>query len=131
MSIFQSGPSGRRSRGFARFLISGVLMSASIAAVAQDKTALFKIISSKDEIVIALGSGDIVQTGGNDVTHIGQALKSKGELTVWQYAIRYKPDKSGDREWAPLKRVSLLGHDSLRVEPFNPAPLGAAAPAAN
>jgi hypothetical protein len=114
-------------RRFACFLIV-VLMLANTTAFAQEKTMLFKIVSVKDEIIIALGSGDIVQTGGNDVTHIAQTLKSKGELTVWQYAIRYKKDGSGDREWAPLKRVSLIGHDSLRVEPYNPAPLGVAAP---
>jgi hypothetical protein len=127
MFIRPAGPSGQPARGLARLLIAGVLVSASAAAFAQEKPALFKVVSARDEVVIGLASGDVVQVGGNDATHIGQALKSKGELTVWQYSIRYKKDNSGDREWAPLKRVSLSGHDSLRVEPFNPAPLGAVA----
>lgn len=70
----------------------------------------------KDQIVIALSAKDIETVGGNDVTHIGQAIKANGELTVWQYAVRKGTD--GQLEQAPLKRVSLLGAESLRVEPY-------------
>ncbi|MDR2874741.1 MAG: hypothetical protein LBV44_02270 [Methylobacillus sp.] len=112
------------TRWFAGILLMGVFMS---AAIAEEKTALFKVVSDKDEITIGLGSGDAAQIGGNDATHIMQAFKSKGELTVWLYAIRYKKDDSGNREWAPLKRISINGHNVQRVEPFNPAPLGAVA----
>jgi hypothetical protein len=101
-------------------------MSLNGAALAEEKPVLFKVTTPRDTVVFALASGDVVTVGGNDAAHIGQALKDKGELMVWQYAVRYKPDGNGDREWGPLRRVYLSGKDALRVEPYNPAPLGAA-----
>ena len=103
-------------RGFVRFLIAGAAMTAASTGFAQDKTALFKIVTVKDEIVVALSADEIKKLGGNDATHIGQALKANGELTLWQYAVRKGND--GELEQAPRQRVSLLGHDSLRVEPY-------------
>lgn len=103
-------------RGLARFLIAGALMTAASTGFAQDKTSLFKIVTVKDEVVVALSAEEIKKLGGNDVTHIGQALKTQGELTVWQYAVRKGQD--GELEQAPRQRVSVLGHDSLRVEPY-------------
>lgn len=50
------------------------------------------------------------------MTALGRALKGSGELTVWQYAVRKGAD--GELEQAPLRRISILGHDSLRVEPY-------------
>jgi hypothetical protein len=105
-----------RIHPLARLLLAGMFVSiTSGAALAQEKTVLFKIITVKDEIVIALSPSDIAQIGGNDVTHIGRALTG-GELTVWQYAVKRGAD--GQLEQAPLKRVSLIGRDSLRVEPY-------------
>ena len=99
-----------------RFLIAGILMTVTSAGFAEDKPTLFKIVTVKDEIVVALTPEESKKLGGNDVTHIGQALKTQGELTVWQYAVRKAQD--GELEQAPRQRVSLLGHDSLRVEPY-------------
>jgi hypothetical protein len=104
-------------RGVARLLIAGALMTAASAGFADDHTALFKIVTAKDEIVVALSAEEIRTLGGNDVTHIGQALKTRGELTVWQYAVRKSAD--GELEQAPRQRVSVLGHESLRVEPYS------------
>lgn len=105
------------SRGlFAGLIAAGALALAGTPGSAEDATTLFKIVTVKDAIVIALSAEDIGVTGGNDVTHIGKAIKDKGELTVWQYAIRKGTD--GALEEAPLSRVSLLGAESLRVEPY-------------
>lgn len=103
-------------RSFVRALIAGVLMTTASIGFAQENTALFKIVTVKDEIVVALSPEEIKKLGGNDATHIGQALKANGELTVWQYAVR--KSKDGELEQAPRQRVSLLSHDSLRVEPY-------------
>ena len=103
-------------RGFVRFLIAGILMTTAATGFAQDNTSLFKIVTVKDEVVVALSAEEIKKLGGNDVTHIGQALKTQGELTLWQYAVR--KGKDGELEQAPRQRVSVLGHDSLRVEPY-------------
>jgi hypothetical protein len=81
---------------------------------------LFKIVTAKDEIVVGLAGEDIRKIGGADVTAIGQALARSGELTLMRFAVRKAPD--GELEQAPLHRVSILAHDSLRIEPY-PTPL--------
>ena len=103
-------------RALSRYLIAGFFMFAASPGFAQDKPTLFKILTVKDEIIVALSADDIQKLGGNDVSHIGAALKARGELTAWQYAVRKGSD--GELEQAPRQRVSLLGHDSLRVEPY-------------
>jgi hypothetical protein len=86
-------------------------------AVAADATpSLFKIITVKDEIVVGLSKADVAGLHGNDVTAIGRALSKNGELTVWQFAVR--KNKDGELEQAPLQRVSVVGSDALRVEPY-------------
>lgn len=106
-----------RNRTLAYLLAAGTVIFASAPGFAQDPTSLFEVVTVKDQIVIALSAKDIETVGGNDVTAIGQAIKAKGELTVWQYAVRKGTD--GQLEQAPLKRVSLLGADSLRVKPYS------------
>lgn len=97
-------------------LMAGAIVSTASAGFAEGTTSLFKIVTVRDEIIVALSAEDIAKIGGNDVTRIGQAIKAGGELTVWQYAVRKGND--GALEQAPLKRISLIGHDSLRVEPY-------------
>ena len=91
-------------------------MTLSNAAAADAKTSLFKIVTVKDEIVIGLSKADAEALKGDDVTAIGRALSNNGALTVWQFAVR--KNKDGELEQAPLQRVSVIGHDSLRVEPY-------------
>ena len=107
--------------GFARLAARGALMMALVTgagvAWAQDKTtALFKIITVKDEIVIGLNAEELAGLGGQDAGAVAKALASKGELTVWQYAVRHAP--SGELEQAPLRKIGLLANTSLRVEPY-------------
>lgn len=97
-------------------MVAAPLLCLAGTTVAEETTRLFKIITVKDEIVVGLSPQDIAAIGGNDVTAIGRALKEKGELTLWRYAVRKAPD--GQLEQAPAARVSLLGHDSVRVEPY-------------
>ena len=54
--------------------------------------------------------------GGQDAGAVAKALAAKGELTVWQYAVRHAPN--GELEQAPLRKVGLLANTSLRVEPY-------------
>ena len=80
---------------------------------------LFKIITARDDVVIGLSPADIQALGapGSEaVSAIGHTLAGHGQLTAWQFAVRKGAD--GTLEYAPHQRVSLLGHDSLRVEPF-------------
>src|SRR5580704_881843 len=95
-----------------------VLATAASAAWAQDKaTTLFKVITVKDEIVIGLNAEELQGLGGQDAGAVAKALATKGELTVWQYAVRHAP--SGELEQAPLRKIGLLANASLRVEPYS------------
>jgi len=91
--------------------------AATSVAWAQDKTtSLFKVITVKDEIVIGLNAAELGAIGGQDAGAVAKALATKGELTVWQYAVRHAP--SGELEQAPLRKIGLLANSSLRVEPY-------------
>lgn len=94
----------------------GLAMNLSNAIASDAKTPLFKIITVKDEIVVGLSKADVESLQGDDVTAIGRALSKNGELTVWQFAVR--KNKDGELEQAPLQRISVIGHDALRVEPY-------------
>ena len=95
-----------------------LLMTATQAAWGEDKpmTSLFKIITVKDEIVIGLTADELARLGGQDVGALARALAAKGELTVWQYAVR--KGANGDLQQAPLRQVALMANSSLRVEPY-------------
>jgi hypothetical protein len=84
------------------------------------KNSLFKIITVRDEIIVGLAEEDARAIHGDDVTAIGRALAASGELTLMRFAVRKADD--GELEQAPLHRVSILAHDTLRVEPY-PTPL--------
>jgi hypothetical protein len=98
---------------------AALLIVSATPALAQQKdpaaTSLFKIVSAKDEIVIGLSTEESTALGGNDAGAVAKALSSKGTLNVWQYAVRKAA--SGDLEQAPLRKIGLIAHDSLRVEP--------------
>lgn len=103
-------------RPFPLSLVAGSLLVYAAAAHGAETTPLFKIVTVKDEIVVGLSQQDATALGGSDVTAIGKALKGKGEVTLWRYAVRKGAD--GALEQAPVARVSILGNDSLRVEPY-------------
>jgi hypothetical protein len=97
-----------------------LIVSAS-PALAQKKdpamTSLFKIVSVKDEVVIGLTPDELSGLGGSDAGAVAKALAAKGTLNVWQYAVRKA--SNGDLEQAPLRKIGLIAHDSLRVEPVS------------
>ncbi|MFG1268369.1 hypothetical protein [Xanthobacter versatilis] len=106
-------------------VVAGTLACGIASGAAEQAVSLFKIITVRDEIVVGVGPQDAAALGGSDVTAVGRALKGGGELTVWQYAVRKAPD--GELEQAPLRRISIIGNDSLRVEPYA-TPLRVVAP---
>lgn len=83
---------------------------------AQQTVLLFKIISVRDEVVIGLAPEQLSALGGNNAGAVGKAISRNGELTAWQFAVRRR--KNGRLEQAPLRQVSILGHESIRVEPY-------------
>jgi hypothetical protein len=76
---------------------------------------LFKVVTVKDEILIGLNDKELGEMGG-DAAGIAKALASKGSLGVWQYSVQQTKD--GERQVAPLHKVGLMAHDSVRVEPY-------------
>jgi hypothetical protein len=93
------------------------------AALAQEASVkLFKIITAKDEVVIGLTDPELRSFGPRaDVENLAAQLVSAGQVTAWQYAVKRGAD--GSMVQAPLRRVAVLKSDTLRIEPYNPAPL--------
>lgn len=102
--------------------LAGLIMESvvSLPAFAADKVSLFKVVTIKDEVVIGLSDADLAQVEGQNAGGIAKMLAAKGSMSVWQYAVH--KSATGDLEEAPLHRIGLLAHDSLRVEPY-PSPL--------
>ncbi len=92
-------------------------LSAASPAWSQEKTiTLFKIVTVKDEIVIGLDKDELAKLGGSDAGSVAHALTQQGEMTVWQYGVRRGP--GGDPQQAPVAKIGLIAHSSLRVEPY-------------
>jgi len=84
--------------------------------------SLFKIITSRDEIVVGFTAGDLDTIGGSDANAIGRKLASEGALGVWQYGVRRAAD--GSLEQGPLRQISVLANTALRIEPYqSPLPV--------
>lgn len=101
------------ARGMAYAVLTMFLAAPTMA---QDSVSLFKVITVKDEIVIGLSEKDLGVLGGEDAGFVGRALAANGELTAWQFAVRKGED--GELEQAPHHVVSILAHESLRIEPY-------------
>ena len=93
-----------------------VLAGAPAARAEEAKTALFKVITVKDEIVIGLTADELKALGGSDASAVAHALAQKGDLTVWQYNVHRGPN--GDMQQAPTAKIGLFANSSLRVEPY-------------
>jgi hypothetical protein len=99
--------------GLAGMILESVM---SYPALAADKVSLFKVITTKDEIVIGLTDDELAQLEGKNAGGVAKSLAAKGSMSVWQYAVRKAA--SGDLEQAPLRQIGLMSSESLRVEPY-------------
>jgi len=112
---------GLTRRSMLRTAAASTLVAVATLALAQSRPdpsaiSLFKVITVKDEIVIGLSGAELAELGGQDAGAVARALVAKSTLTVWQYAVRQA--SNGDREQAPLRKIGIIAHDSLRIEPF-------------
>ena len=83
---------------------------------------LFKIITPKDEVTIGLTADELRSFGPRpDIENLAKRLASAGQITVWQYAVGRGAD--GALAQKALRRVSIFKTDTLRIEPFDPAPM--------
>jgi len=119
----------RRSRtGLALAAILALAFGPTATALAQTAAVkLFKVITAKDEVEIGLTDEELRSFGaGPDIDALAKKLADAGQITVWQYAVQRAAD--GGTAHAPLKRIAIFKTDTLRIEPFNPAPLKAVPP---
>jgi hypothetical protein len=119
----------RRSRtGLALAAMLAFAFGSVTIALAQSPTVkLFKIVTAKDEVEIGVTDEELRSFGaGPDIDVLAKKLADGGQITVWQYAVQRAAD--GGTVHAPLKRVAIFKTDTLRIEPFNPAPLKAVPP---
>jgi hypothetical protein len=93
---------------FAALVVAGLAFAGPASA-----ETLFKIVTSKDDIVIGLNDAELNELGG-DAGAIAKAIAAKGSLSLWQYAVT---QKDGERMVAPLQKIGVLANASLRVEP--------------
>ena len=102
-------------RVFTGAVLAGALsLSLAPALAAGSATRLFSIVTEKDETVVALTKEDAAL--GDDAAAIGKALRERGALTVWRYAVRKAKD--GELEQAPLAKISVQAAGTLRVQPY-------------
>jgi hypothetical protein len=113
---------GFSPRNLLRPALAALLIAVAAPALAQPAAkepagaSLFKVITVKDEVTIGLNAAELGEMGGQDAGAVARALTAKGTLTVWQYAVRKAAN--GDLEQGPSKKIGLIAHDSLRVEPY-------------
>src|SRR5829696_4251136 len=104
-----------------------ILALSAWPAAAQSGVKLFKMITAKDEVVIGLSDEELRSFGPRaDLDNLAERLALAGQITAWQYAVTRVAD--GSLVQAPLRRVAVFKTDTLRIEPFNPAPLKVIAP---
>lgn len=93
------------------------ILATSQTAWSEPMTTLFKVVTVKDDIVIGLDQTELTAIGGSDAGAVAKALISKGELSVWQYAVKRGPN--AELVQGPHAKIGLLAHSSLRVEPYS------------
>lgn len=98
--------------------LAGLILESALnhPALATDKVSLFKVITTKDEIVIGLSRDELSHIEGHNAGGIAKQLAAQGSMSVWQYGVRKA--EAGALEQAPLRNVGLLATNSLRIEPY-------------
>lgn len=94
-----------------------VVLACAHGAWAQEtKIDLFKVVTTKDEIIIGLSADELKALGGSDASAVAHALAQKGDMAVWQYNVHR--GANGEFQQAPTARIGLIASSSLRVEPY-------------
>ena len=85
------------------------------SAHASDGVKLFKVVTTRDEIVVGMTDREL-SGEGSDLARLAAKMRAAGHLEVWRYAVRKAAN--GDLEQAPSTRVMLIYSDTLRIEPY-------------
>ena len=70
--------------------LAGLILESALnhPALATGKVSLFKVITTKDEIVIGLSHDELSHIEGQDAGGIARQLATQGSMSVWQYGVR-------------------------------------------
>jgi hypothetical protein len=104
--------------GVLGFGLVGLILETIVShpAFATDKISLFKVVTTKDEIVIGMTDDELAKFEGKNAGGIAKALKAEGTLSVWRYTMRKAG--VGDLEQAPAGKIGLMANEALRIEPY-------------
>lgn len=116
-------PASRSSRRLlavvAFFVLAAIALPQTGHAQQKDPAAmkLFKIITTKDEVIVGISKEDIPGASANpDLGAIAEALNASGYVNAWVYAPRRGP--KGEAQQAASRRVSLFAQSIVRVEEY-------------
>ena len=104
-----------------RLVLAIPLMGLALPVAAQAPAVLlFRVVSSRDEVIIGLTPTDLAAFGsGPDVERIARRLVAEGQIGAWRYVVGRAPD--GSTRHAAAGRVAILRQDTYRIEPYAPA----------
>ena len=102
----------RATRAF--FCIAGVKDTTNISG---ENMFLFKIVTDRDDVIIGLSPEQLHE--GVDAGAVGRMIVQNGHLTAWQYVV--SRNDAGELVHAPRQWISVLAHNSIRVEPYESA----------
>ena len=106
-----------------RALLGGLALALAPKAYAQGTpggVTLFRVIGPHDEVTIGLTEEELARLGsGPGVERIARALVAQGQVTAWQYVVGRAPD--GSTRLATTRRIAVMRHDALRIEPYTAA----------
>jgi hypothetical protein len=95
---------------------ASILVPTQAARAQENKIDLFKVVTTKDEIIIGLSTEELKALGGSDASAVAHALAQKGDMAVWQYNVHR--GANGEFQQAPTAKIGLIANSSLRVEPY-------------
>ena len=95
---------------------ASILVPTQAARAQEAKIDLFKVVTTKDEIIIGLSTDELRAIGGSDASAVAHALAQKGDMAVWQYNVHR--GANGEFQQAPTAKIGLIANSSLRVEPY-------------
>lgn len=115
-------PRRRTLVAFAMLVPAALAVRSVRAQAAAGGVQLFKVVSSRDEVIVGADAALLGAGSGPAVERLATQLAAKGQLTLWQYAS--SKDAGGALVQAPLKQIVVFKNDALRIEPYaTPLPI--------
>lgn len=98
---------------------AALLLAAAPAAMAQAQVELFRIVTTRDTVVVGAPAAELGGVGsGMALQVLAARLQADGHVTLWSYASGRAPD--GSLRLNPTGRVVIFRNDTLRIEPYAP-----------